>query len=169
MVRNSSGQAAESVLGVGGDLKTQVKVRGAGGCRPTGSRGQRAGRGGGACSHCPPHPLQDFLRSASPDVFRLFCLRSSYRSGEPLGPRRGGPPVLGWPCPSKASPAVTPHPLLCDLGTQRWRPPVHVASRPGCCVLGTEGTTSSSPGRRLWGPGPALLAGPVVTTGPQCP
>ena len=28
-------------------------------------------------------PPQDFLRSTSPDVFRLFCLRSSYRSGEP--------------------------------------------------------------------------------------
>ncbi|TKC53331.1 hypothetical protein EI555_017913 [Monodon monoceros] len=27
-----------------------------------------------------PGPLQDFLSTASPDVFRLFCLRSSYRS-----------------------------------------------------------------------------------------
>lgn len=32
-------------------------------------------------------PPQDFLKTFSPDVFRLFCMRSSYRSGErDMGP-----------------------------------------------------------------------------------
>lgn len=35
------------------------------------------------------HLSQDFLKTFSPDVFRLFCLRSSYRSGEPTGPLGG--------------------------------------------------------------------------------
>ena len=52
-------------------------------------------------------PPQDFLRSASPDVFRLFCLRSSYRSGEPAAwPKSLTAP--GDPETREAAPALGP-------------------------------------------------------------
>lgn len=41
---------------------------------------------------------QDFLKTFSPDVFRLFCLRSGYRSGEAAVGDEPGPrhPDPGW-------------------------------------------------------------------------
>lgn len=57
-----------------GRVRPQVGGKGRAEKRPSSRRVS------GSSHPCAPH--QDFLRSASPDVFRLFCLRSSYRSGE---------------------------------------------------------------------------------------
>lgn len=38
--------------------------------------------------------LQDFLKSCSPDAFRLFCMRTSYRAGEGGG---GAGREVRWP------------------------------------------------------------------------
>lgn len=71
----------------------EVGVVEAGGCMAPGAgRGDRqvpgdqarllGKRGPGDTGLSPLCPPQDFLRSFSPDVFRLFCVRSHYRSGE---------------------------------------------------------------------------------------
>ncbi|KAB0392101.1 hypothetical protein E2I00_003806, partial [Balaenoptera physalus] len=69
--------------------------------------------------------IKDFLSTASPDVFRLFCLRSSYRSGELAG--RPG-------CSSRAAPGS----LWGPLGTPEsgWGAPRAVGVLPSCPEVG---------------------------------
>ena len=111
-----------------------------------------------------PRPLQDFLSTASPDVFRLFCLRSSYRSGELAG--RPG-------CSSCAAPGSL------------WGPRNPGGVRPvplGCCPralrLGSgqkpedaSGSTVPALGRETPEPGPRprLCSGTQVPSAPRGP
>lgn len=125
----------------------QMSRRSVGGCgrRWVGKAVQRSVRWGRPCREMsvqpedqwlisPVCPHQDFLRSASPDVFHLFCLRSSYRSGElaawprvqqPGDPEtQGDAPVDVCPAPGGHRSALRPEPPPASAGPGVLPPPL---------------------------------------------